>query len=64
MIEKSPVALPGSLRAIEIAPGACFTPVWLVGSCAIGGRMRSGSYWVPPWINPLGCSPQSSRIAR
>ena len=30
----------------------------------LGGRMRLGSFCVPPWIRPLGWSPQVSRIAR
>jgi len=40
--------VPGSSRAIEIAPTPCFTPVWSVGSCAIGGSRRLGSFCAPP----------------
>ena len=52
MMKKSPCALPGVPRAMEMAPSLWVRPVFVVGSCGIGGSMRLGSDLAPPWIRP------------
>ena len=50
-IEKSPVAVPGAKRAMLSAPARWLSPVWLVGSCTIGGSTRAGWPCTPAWIS-------------
>ena len=61
VMKKSPAALPGLPRAIEIAPSSWVSPVRLVGSWAIGGSSFLGKRPTPPCTSPASGASFSAR---
>ena len=53
VMKKSPIAVPGALRAMETVPSTWRSPVLLVGSCLIASNARRALWSIPPWISPL-----------